>query len=70
MILIREKIPGAGDNWHNQAVIDRMEWMLKNLNHPDYTIWWADRESDIMYIRFENHEDATLYSLYWAKTEK
>ena len=69
MKIIKETIPGCGSNWYNQRVIDRMNWLLKNIDNASYRLWYENKESDIMYVGFENDEDATLYMLSWTGNE-
>ncbi len=74
MYLVTETIPGAGEKWYIQPVIDRMDWLTVNATMP-FKSWWGGTNdssheslaSDEHNISFESEVDATAYVLKWGK---
>jgi len=64
-IIIKETIVGCGDKWNIQEILDRQEWLMKNLKEYSYDVWYGGLDSDDRYTRFENEEDAVAYRLIW-----
>jgi hypothetical protein len=69
MFLVKETIPGAGENWTIPPVLERMKWLTENTT-GSFKAWWGSNSRDTLTsdehnISFELEEDATAYVLKW-----
>lgn len=64
-ITIKETIPGSGDKWTIQPVMDRWTWLGEHLLEGEYKCWWGGLKSDDFYIQFNDDQHALAYKLKW-----